>query len=109
MARFAHLAEATGTGRGLSRAEERAAFVERAGWDDLSPAAREALKIRVLDSLGCAFGALGGEPVRMIRQDIDEFGGSPLCTLIGGGKTSPDRARSEERRVGKECRSRWAP
>jgi 2-methylcitrate dehydratase len=92
VAPFGHLAEAIGTGRELSRSEEMAAFVERAGWEDLSPAAREALKIRVLDSLGCAFGALSGEPVRMIRRDIDEFGGNPLCTLIGGGKTSPDRA-----------------
>ena len=65
MAGFDHLAEAIGTGRELSRSEELAAFVERAGWEDLSPAAREALKIRVLDSLGCAFGALSGEPVRI--------------------------------------------
>jgi 2-methylcitrate dehydratase len=92
MARFTHLAEAIGTGRGLSRSEELAAFVERATWEDISPAAREALKIRVLDSLGCALGAFRGEPIRMIRREIDEFGGNPLCTLIGGGKTSPDRA-----------------
>jgi 2-methylcitrate dehydratase len=92
MARFDHLAGAIGPERALTRSEELAAFVERAGWEDISPAAREALKIRVLDSLGCAFGAMRGEPVRMIRQDISEFGGNPLCTLIGEGKTSPDRA-----------------
>jgi 2-methylcitrate dehydratase len=50
------------------------------------------LKTRVLDSLGCALGALGHEPVRFIRQQIDDFGGSDRCTLIGGGKTAPDRA-----------------
>ena len=92
MARFDHLAEVIGTERALSRSEELAAFVERAEWGDISPAAREALKIRVLDSLGCALGAIQGEPVRMIRRDINEFGGNPLCTMIGGGKTSPDRA-----------------
>jgi len=59
MARFAHLAEAIGTGRGLSRSEELAAFVERATWEDISPAAREALKIRVLDSLGAPSGRSG--------------------------------------------------
>jgi 2-methylcitrate dehydratase len=92
MGRFDHLAEAIGTERGLSRSEELAAFVERAAWGDISPAARDALKIRVLDSLGCALGAIRGEPVRMIRRDISEFGGNPLCTMIGGGRTSPDRA-----------------
>ncbi len=72
--------------------EGLAAFVEGASYEDLSRAARQTLKIRVLDALGCAVGALGAEPVRMLREHVSEFGGSPLCTLIGGGKTSPDRA-----------------
>jgi len=76
----------------MTRSEELAEFAVRASYDDLSGEAREALKIRVLDSLGCAIGALGGEPVRLVRQQIDEFGGAPLCTLVGGGKTAPDRA-----------------
>jgi 2-methylcitrate dehydratase len=75
-----------------SRSERLADFVERASWDMLSVRARDALKIRVLDSLGCALGALSGEPVRIVRQNIDEFGGNPICTLIGGGRTAPDRA-----------------
>ena len=49
-------------------------------------------KVRILDALGCAIGALEGEPVRRIREQIEEFGGNPLVTLIGGGKTAPDRA-----------------
>ena len=83
---------AAGEERYPTRSEQLASFVERAAWEDLSPVAREALKIRVLDSLGCAFGALNGPPVRLIREDIEEFGGNPLCTLIGGGYTAPDRA-----------------
>ena len=55
-------------------------------------AAREELKIRVLDALGCALGALDAPPVRAIRAQLDDFGGRPLCTLIGGGRTAPDRA-----------------
>ena len=50
------------------------------------------MKIRVLDSLGCAYGAIAGEPVRMLRKLVDEFGGKPLCALIGGGRSAPDRA-----------------
>jgi 2-methylcitrate dehydratase len=30
--------------------------------------------------------------LRAVRREIDEMGGNPLCTLIGGGRTSPDRA-----------------
>src|SRR2546430_8759719 len=29
--------------------------------------------------------------------------------VVGGGPTGVELARSEERRVGKECRSRWSP
>lgn len=92
MGRFDHLAEAFREESRLTRSERLAAFVDGARWENLSPAAREALKIRVLDSLACALGAIGAEPVRMIRKDVEELGGNPLCTLIGGGKTSPDRA-----------------
>ncbi|HJQ28275.1 MAG TPA: MmgE/PrpD family protein [Rubrobacter sp.] len=76
----------------MTHAERLAEFVTRASYEDLSDAAVRELKIRVLDSLGCAIGALGGEPVRLVREQIEEFGGNPLVTLIGGGKTAPDRA-----------------
>ena len=33
----------------------------------------------------------------------------PTTTPIGGGHQSINVVRSEERRVGKECRSRWSP
>jgi 2-methylcitrate dehydratase len=50
------------------------------------------LKVRILDSIGCAYGALDGAPARMLRRHVDEFGGKPLCTLISGGRSAPDRA-----------------
>jgi 2-methylcitrate dehydratase len=76
----------------LTCVEELAAFVDASDFGDLSSQAIEQLKIRVLDSLGCAIGALNNQPVKSIRKLENEFGGSPLCTLIGGGKTAPDRA-----------------
>jgi 2-methylcitrate dehydratase len=76
----------------VTKVERLAAFVERASFDDISPAARDQLKIRVLDSLGCAIGALDGEPVAMVRAHLADMGGEPHCTLIGGGRTAPDRA-----------------
>jgi 2-methylcitrate dehydratase len=73
-------------------AEKLAEFVVRASYDDLSQAARTQLKVRVLDALGCAIGALQGEPIRLLRAQIKDFDGSGPCTLIGGGQTAPDRA-----------------
>ena len=67
-------------------------WVANTRFEDLSPEALDALKIRILDALGCAIGAQGSEPLEMIRQQVDDFGGRPLCTLIGGGRTAPDRA-----------------
>src|SRR3989304_1642578 len=49
-------------------------------------------KFRILDGLGCAISALNGEPIRLLRRQIEEFDGGEHCTLIGGGKTAPDRA-----------------
>jgi 2-methylcitrate dehydratase len=76
----------------MTDAEQLAKFVTQASYDDLSATARLQLKIRVLDALGCAMGALAGEPMRLIRQQIDDFGGGNHCTLIGGGQAAPDRA-----------------
>ena len=46
----------------------------------------------MLDALGCALGALDAPPVAAVRAQLEDFGGRPLCTLIGGGRTAPDRA-----------------
>ncbi len=75
-----------------TQVDHLAQFVCGARFEDISEPAREQLKLRVLDSLGCALGALDGEPVAMVREQVREFGGAPLCTLIGGGKSAPDRA-----------------
>jgi hypothetical protein len=76
----------------MTGAEQLASFVTHAFYENLSKQARLQLKIRVLDSLGCALGVLAGEPVRLLRQQTQDFGGERLCTLIGGGRTAPDRA-----------------
>jgi 2-methylcitrate dehydratase len=76
----------------MTTAEEIARFVVKASYEDLSDAARMQLKIRILDSLGCAVGALEGEPVKLVRDQLEDFGGTGLCGLIGGGRTAPDRA-----------------
>ncbi len=76
----------------MTQVEQIAEFVNRASYESLSKQARQQLKIRVLDALGCAIGALDYEPIRMIREQIDEFECNGNCSLIGGGRTAPDRA-----------------
>lgn len=76
----------------MTQVEQMAAYVVRMTYDDLSEEARQQLKIHMLDALGCAFGALEGPPIKLIREQLEDFGGKPLATLIGGGKTAPDRA-----------------
>lgn len=71
---------------------ELAQFIQQASYDDLSEEAIQQLKIRLLDSLGTAIGAVEGPPVQALRRMITDFGGSEQATLIGGGKTSPERA-----------------
>ena len=41
-----------------------------------------------------------GQPMQSVRANVK--------LAISGGQNEP-RERSEERRVGKECRSRWSP
>jgi len=76
----------------MSCVEDLAAFVCRSAYEDLSETAREQLKIRVLDSLGCAAGAFEGEPVQIVRRQIGEFEPKGKCTLIGGDSAAPDSA-----------------
>jgi 2-methylcitrate dehydratase len=72
--------------------DQLADFVQSASYEDLSDDAAQQLKIRVLDSLGCAIGALDGEPIRALQKHLADFGGAEQATLIGGGRTAPDRA-----------------
>ncbi len=76
----------------MSMVDQLAAFVVAAKYEHLSEEARNQAKIRILDALGCAIGALDGGPIQAIREQIEDFGGNSQCTLIGGGRTAPDRA-----------------
>lgn len=72
--------------------QDLAKFINNATYDDLSQEAVKQLKIRLLDSLGTAIGAIEGPPVKAIRKMIEDFGGAEQSTLIGGGKITPDRS-----------------
>lgn len=74
----------------MTCAERLATFVCRSAYEDLSETARQQLKIRILDALGCALGALEGEPVQILGRYVKEFAPEGTSSLIGGGKSAPD-------------------
>lgn len=76
----------------MTEVQKLARFAASARIEDLSAGALEQLKVRVLDTFGVAIAALDAKPLVAIRGLLDELGGAPTCTLIGGGRTSPERA-----------------
>jgi 2-methylcitrate dehydratase len=76
----------------MTEVQKLATFITSRRFEDLSTEAVSALKIRLLDSLACALGAMEGAPIKKLKAQLDDFGGNPLVSLIGGGKTAPDRA-----------------
>ena len=50
--------------------QDLAKFVTTRNFTDLSQDAIRELKIRLLDSLGCAIGALPGEPIKKLKLFI---------------------------------------
>jgi 2-methylcitrate dehydratase len=76
----------------MTQVEQLSDFIVNASYANMSGSAVRALKIRVLDALGCALGALDNELIRLIRDHVDDFGGRAQCSVIGGAKTAPDRA-----------------
>lgn len=76
----------------MAMVDELASFVVKADYAQLSKSAQLQAKIRVLDALGCAIGALDADVVKLIAAQNEDFGGNPRCSLIGGGRSAPDRA-----------------
>src|SRR5680860_64410 len=76
----------------MTEVQDLARFVTGTDYSQLSELAAEQLKIRVLDTLGVAIGALDAGPLVAIRTLTESLGGNPASTLIGGGSSAPDRA-----------------
>lgn len=73
--------------------EEVAAWVAELEYETLPPEVVHRAKLILLDTLGCALGALNAAPVQMSRQVVLEQGGNQHATPIGVlWKTSCDHA-----------------
>jgi MmgE/PrpD N-terminal domain len=64
-------------GKEMTQVEQLAAFVEQTKYEDLSEEARQQLKIRILDALGCAYGALDGAPSKSCKPNLKTLAASP--------------------------------
>ena len=74
-------------------AEDVGAWVEKLRYEDLPPKIVEKAKRVLLDTVGCALGAVDASPVRFAQQTVFFQGGNPQATVIGlGRKVSCDQA-----------------
>ncbi|MFC3959525.1 MmgE/PrpD family protein [Halovivax cerinus] len=72
---------------------ELARFVQETDYDDLSGDVRDALKRRVLDSVGIAIAAEVAEPTKIVHRTVTELEDGGPCTLWGrDGGASPVQA-----------------
>ncbi|OWT77377.1 MULTISPECIES: MmgE/PrpD family protein [unclassified Achromobacter] len=69
--------------------QQLAAFVHDVSDTPLPPPVVSYAKRLILDTLGCAFGAMDSDVAHALRRYAEEAGGAPQATLIGSGvKTS---------------------
>src|SRR6266478_474722 len=73
--------------------EDVGEWVAKLSYEDLPPQTVQKAKRVLLDTLGCALGAVDAAPVRMARQVVELQGGTPQSTVIGvGSKVSCEQA-----------------
>src|SRR5580693_369343 len=75
-----------------SAVERIGAFVVAARPEHLTTDSRQLFKRNILDSIACAIAAVASPSLRPLRDQIEDYRAPGRCTLIGGGKTSPDQA-----------------
>ena len=70
-----------------------ASWVVKARYEDLPAEVIAKTKRLMLDTIGCAVGAINGEPIRIATEVIRQQGGHPQATVLGGGwKASAEQA-----------------
>jgi 2-methylcitrate dehydratase len=73
--------------------EDMGAWIAALRYEDMPAATVKKVRYLLLDTFGCALGAVNGAPVKAAREVIRARGGNPQATVIGTGwKTSVDEA-----------------
>src|ERR1035437_10343877 len=81
-------------GRGRTTVvEDIGSWVAKLKYEDLPPEVIKKAKRILLDTLGCALGAVAAGPVRIAQQVVLMQGGKPQATVVGvGWKNSCEQA-----------------
>lgn len=66
--------------------QQLAAFVHDVRYEQLPPDVVGYAKRLILDTLGCAFGAMDSDVASALRRYVEDAGGAPQATLIGSGR-----------------------
>ena len=73
--------------------EDMGAWVAGMRYEDIPASTVKKAKFLLLDTLGCALGAVSGKPVQVAHEVVRARGGNPQATVIGTAwKTSCDEA-----------------
>lgn len=73
-------------------ADQLAEFALSTRFEDLPEAVVIEARRRLIDSFGCAAGALGDPAPEIARKVASQFQGTPGAALFGGGRSTPDWA-----------------
>jgi 2-methylcitrate dehydratase PrpD len=63
--------------------EKIAEFVDGCSSSAIQPDVRDLVARHLLDSIGCAIGAMGAKVTQDIKAVVDAFGGNQMCTFMG--------------------------
>jgi 2-methylcitrate dehydratase PrpD len=77
--------ESEGQTNATDAAEPIAAHLARISYADLPAAVVSAVKISILDTLGCIIAGTSSADVTTIASMVLGWGGAPICTMIGSG------------------------
>jgi 2-methylcitrate dehydratase len=90
---LAPAAAAENAPRARTVAEDVARWLLALRYEDLPPDVLARAKRVLLDTIGCALGAIAAEPVRIAQQVVAQQGGHPQATVLGTGqKVTCDQA-----------------
>ena len=72
----------------MGTTKKLADFIAQTSFEQLPQDVVEETKLILLDSVGCALGAYALDEIEIINQIAGEWGGNPLCSIIGGNRSS---------------------